>query len=42
VSSLRSDTYSRLGDRAAAEVGEDALGKAGMLTGLRDSGRETH
>jgi hypothetical protein len=33
VSSLRSDIYSLLGDRAAAEVGEDALGKVGMLTG---------
>jgi hypothetical protein len=40
MSSLRSDAYSLFGDRAEAE-GEDALGKAGMLTALWDGGKET-
>jgi len=33
VSSLRSDGYSRIGDRGDARVAEGALGKVGMLTG---------
>ena len=41
MSALRSDDYPQLGDRADAQVGVDALGKLGMLTGHGDGGRET-